>query len=163
MTAKDVIKSVFNSNFNVLSQYLSDLSDAELLMRPVPNANHIAWQLGHLISAEINLLSIVPGGGPLELPAGFAERHGKETAGLEPPKNFLTKAEYLSIFKKVRQQTFAKLEKLPDADLDKPNTGPLAKFAPKIGDLFLLVANHQMMHGGQIVVLRRKLGKPILM
>src|SRR5262249_13213136 len=157
MTAKDAIKSVFNSNFNVLSQYVSDLTDAELLVRPVPQANHVAWQLGHLISAEIGLLSWILGGKPLELPSGFVERHGKETAAVEPPKGFLTKAEYLSIFKKVREQTFAKLDQLPDADLDKPNTGRLAQFAPRIADLFLLVANHQMMHGGQFAVLRRKL------
>jgi len=163
MTAKDVIKSVYNGNFNILSQYVSDLTDAELLMRPVPGANHIAWQLGHLISAEISLLSAFPGGSRIELPAGFAERHGKETAAVEPPKNFLSKAEYLSIFKKVREQTFAKLDALPEADLDKKNTGPIPQFCPTIGSLFLLVANHQMMHGGQFAVLRRKLGKPILM
>jgi hypothetical protein len=163
MTAKDVIKSVYSSNFNVLSQYISDLTDAELLMRPVPGANHIAWQLGHLISAEISLLSAIPGGSKLELPSGFAERHGKDMAAVEPPKNFLTKAEYLSIFKKVREQTFAKLDALPEADLDKKNTGPLQQFCPTIGSLFLLVANHQMMHAGQFAVLRRKLGKPILM
>ena len=31
---------------------VSDLSDADLLVRPVPQANHIAWQLGHLILQE---------------------------------------------------------------------------------------------------------------
>jgi hypothetical protein len=162
MTAKDAIKRVFDSNFTILEKYVSDLSDADLLVRPVPGANHVAWQLGHLIASEISLLSSIPGGAPLELPPGFAERHGKETAAVEPPKGFLTKAEYLSIFKKVRAQTFAKLDKLPDADVDKPNTGRMAQLCPKIGDLFLLAATHQLMHAGQFVVLRRKLGKPIL-
>jgi hypothetical protein len=162
MTAKDAIKSVFDSNFSVLEKYVSDLSDADLLVRPVPGANHVAWQLGHLISAEISLLASIPGGAPLELPPGFPERHGKETAAVEPPKGFLAKAEYLSIFKKVRQQTLAKLDKLPDADLDKPNTGRMAQICPTLGHLFLLAATHQMMHAGQFVVLRRKLGKPIL-
>jgi uncharacterized damage-inducible protein DinB len=162
MTAKDAIKFVFNGNFHILNQYLTDLTDAELLIRPVPGANHVAWQLGHLIASEIMLLANIPGGSPLELPAGFAERHSKETAALEPPKGFLTKAEYLALFKKVREQTFAKLDKLPDSDLDKPNTGRMAQVAPTLGALFLLTANHQMMHGGQIAVLRRKLGKPIV-
>ncbi|HMF13814.1 MAG TPA: DinB family protein [Gemmataceae bacterium] len=162
MTAKDAIKRVFDTNFNVLEKYVSDLSDADLLVRPVPRANHAAWQLGHLIAAEISLLSSVPGGPPLELPPGFAERHGKETAAVDPPKGFLSKAEYMSIFKKVREQTFAKLDRLSDADLDKPNTGRMAQFFPTLGDLFLLVAGHQMMHAGQFAVLRRKLGKPIL-
>jgi uncharacterized damage-inducible protein DinB len=163
MTAKDAIKSVSNFNMHVLETYLSDLSDADLLTRPVPGANHIAWQLGHLISSEISMLSMIPGGSPLELPSGFAERHGKETAKLDPPKNFLTKAEYLSIFKRVREQTMAKLDKLPDADLDKPNTGSMSKMCTTLGLLFLLAVNHQMMHAGQFAVLRRKLGKPIMM
>jgi hypothetical protein len=162
MTAKDAIKTAFNGNFQVLNEYLKDLSDADLLVRPVPGANHTAWQLGHLIGGEIMLLAQIPGGSQLELPAGFVERHSKETASMEPPKGFLTKAEYLAIWKNVREQTFAKLDQLPDADLDKPSTGRMATFAPTWGHLFLLAANHQMMHGGQIAVLRRKLGKPIV-
>jgi uncharacterized damage-inducible protein DinB len=163
MTAKDAIKKTYDSQFLILNTYLTDLTDADLLVRPVPGANHIAWQLGHLISAEVQLLAAIPGGTSPELPSGFVERHGKETAALEPPKGFLTKAEYLALFKKVREQTFAKLDKLPEADLDKPNTGRMAQFAPTLGDLFLLTANHQLMHAGQFAVVRRKLGKPILM
>ena len=34
----------------------ADLSDADLLVRPAPSANHIAWQLGHLIASERNLV-----------------------------------------------------------------------------------------------------------
>jgi uncharacterized damage-inducible protein DinB len=51
---------------------------------------------------------------------------------------------------------------MSDADLDRPNTGRLAKFAPTLAALIVLIANHTLMHGGQAVVLRRKLGKPIL-
>ena len=52
MTAKDVLKNALKSNHEILSMYLSDLSDADLLVRPAPGANHIAWQLGHLIYSE---------------------------------------------------------------------------------------------------------------
>jgi hypothetical protein len=38
----------------------------------------------------------------------------------------------------------------------------MAKFAPRLGDLFQLVANHTLMHAGQFSVVRRKLGKPVL-
>jgi hypothetical protein len=38
----------------------------------------------------------------------------------------------------------------------------MAKFAPTVMALFLLTANHQMMHAGQFSVVRRKLGKPVL-
>jgi hypothetical protein len=38
----------------------------------------------------------------------------------------------------------------------------MAAFAPTLGHIFLLVANHTLMHAGQITVVRRLLGKPVL-
>ena len=36
--------------------YVQDLADADLLLRPVPGINHIAWQLGHLITGSKKML-----------------------------------------------------------------------------------------------------------
>jgi hypothetical protein len=162
MNAKEAIRTALTSSQNLLGWYLSDLSDADLLVRPVPTANHIAWQLGHLIDSEGHLLSHVPGAVYPELPAGWSEQHGKSTAAMDPPKGFATKAEYLSRFNKAREATLAILAKLSDADLDKPTQGNMAQFAPTLGALFLLEANHTLMHAGQFTVVRRKLGKPVL-
>ncbi len=163
MNAKDAIRNALKSTQHLLGWYLSDLSDADLLVRPVPQANHIAWQLGHLINAECNMMSkIAPAGTMPELPAGFKEQHDKTTAPAEPPKGFRTKEEYLGLFTKVRNATIAAVDKLSDADLDKPTTGDIAKFAPTVGALLLLAANHTTMHAGQFSVVRRKLGKPVL-
>ena len=57
MTAKDAIRQSLQGSQRVLGMLLDDLSDADLLVRPAPNANHIAWQLGHLIATESRLLS----------------------------------------------------------------------------------------------------------
>src|SRR5947209_19865942 len=85
MNAKDAIRTVMNSSEHVVSAYLSDLSDADLLVRPAPGANHIAWQLGHLIASEQWLLTKVPGAQLPELPAGFAEAHGKDRTKADGP------------------------------------------------------------------------------
>jgi uncharacterized damage-inducible protein DinB len=162
MNAKDAIRTALQSTQHMVPMYLEDLSDADLLVRPVPNANHIAWQLGHVISSEVRLLNHVPGAKFPELPPGFAEHYTKETAKDDNPKNFLPKKEYLTLFNRVREATLANLAKLPDAELDKPTTGPMAAYAPTLGALFLLTANHVMMHAGQYTVVRRKLGKPVL-
>src|SRR5438270_8200738 len=103
MKGTEVIQRALKGTAHSLNMYLSDLSDADLLVRPVPNANHIAWQLGHLVVAEPALL----GGQGLdttypELPAGFAEQHGKEQSAVEPPTGFGTKAQYLDLFNKTR-------------------------------------------------------------
>ena len=163
MQAKDVVKSALNSTQNMLEMYLSDLSDADLLVRPVPGANHIAWQLGHLINSERMLTtSNIPGSAYPELPAGWGDQHSKNTASMDPPKGFATKAQYLSLFNKTREATLAALGKLSDTDLDKPTTGQIAKHVPTLGALFLMHSTHVMMHAGQFTVVRRKLGKPVL-
>ena len=129
----------------------------------MPGANHIAWQLGHLIAAETHLAGPqLPGASYPQLPAGFNDTYGSAGASKDGPAGFLTKAEYLALFNRTRAVTLAELEKLSDADLDRPTAGPMAKFAPTLGNLFLLVANHTLMHAGQFSVVRRKLGKPVL-
>jgi hypothetical protein len=144
--------------------YLGDLSDADLLVRPAPGANHIAWQLGHLISGEIHLAKdqLTNAKYPA-LPQGFDEQHSKETAALEPAKGFLTKSQYLEMFNVTRKATIAAVGQLSQDDLDKPTTGKMADFAPTLAHLLLLIANHDLMHAGQFTVVRRKLGKPHIM
>jgi uncharacterized damage-inducible protein DinB len=162
MNVKDALRSGLKTNHEILKMYLSDLSDADLLVRPVPSANHIAWQLGHLIGAEARFQTTVPGGTPVELPAGFTEQHSKEKSAAESPAGFRTKPEYLDLFDRVRGSTLSALDRVAEADLDRPVDGPVARLAPTVGALFLLLANHEMMHAGQFTVVRRKLGKPVL-
>jgi hypothetical protein len=162
MNARDAIKIALNSTKDMLNSYLADFSDADLLVRPVPQANHIAWQLGHLISSEGKIGAAIPSASYPELPAGWSDRHGKGTAATEPPKGFATKAEYLALFNQARAVTLQAVEKLSDADMDKPTTGNMARWAPTIGALLMLQSNHTLMHAGQFTVVRRKLGKPIL-
>ena len=126
MTAKDAIQQSRQSSQRVLGMLLDDLSDADLLIRPAPKANHIAWQLGHVIAAENRLLGRLPGVTPPVLPDGFAERHSATASHQDSPQGFLRKAEYLDLYNKVREATLTALSQLPEADLDRPNTGPIA-------------------------------------
>ena len=161
MKGTEVIQAALKATGGLVEWYLSDLSDADLLVRPVPAANHIAWQIGHLIVGEGHLVAQgIPDVKYPELPAGFAEKYTKETSRSDT--GFLTKKQYLDLFNAGRQTTIAAVGKLTDADLDKPTSGKMAQFAPKVGDLLFLTAHHTTMHTGQWTVLRRKLGKPVL-
>ena len=162
MQAKDVIKLALKSNQDILNMFLADLSDQDLTVRPAPTANNIAWQLGHLITSEVGMGAVVAGARYPELPAGMKEAYNSKTAGATPPSGFLKKAEYLELFNKVRSATIATVERMTDADFDKPTTGSMAQWAPTVGALLLLTANHTMMHAGQFTVVRRVLNKPIL-
>lgn len=162
MNAKDAIRGSAALSLSVLKGYFSDMTDAELMQRPGPGCNHLAWQLGHLIKSEAGLLNDVCPGAAAELPAGFAEQHSKETTGSDDPSKFCTKQQYIDLFDKVRAATLAALDKLPDADLDQPGPERMRDFCPTVGSLFNLIATHPMMHAGQFVPVRRVLGKPVL-
>src|SRR5262249_10571445 len=147
VNAKDVIQTALASTKSFVEMYLADLSDADLLVRPVPGANTIAWQMGHLIASEPHLVRTqLPDAPYPELPAGFDQAHSKETAASDSPKGFRGKAEYLDLFNKVRSATLAALGKLSDADLSRPTQGRMAPFAPTLGAYFILIANHALMH-----------------
>jgi hypothetical protein len=163
MHGVDAIRTALQATQHLLTWFLSDLDDADLLVRPVAGANHIAWQVGHLIAAERGMVrQQLPAAAYPELPAGFAEQHGAATQTQDPPAGFATKGQYVDLFNQVRQATITELGKLADADLDRPATGRMASFAPTVGAVFLLASNHSLMHAGQFSVVRRKLGKPVL-
>ncbi|MCG8451163.1 MAG: DinB family protein [Pirellulales bacterium] len=163
MNAIDAIKNTMTTSTMVLKNYISDLEDSELMKRPGPECNHLAWQLGHLIASECMLLESLQPGAAAELPEGFAAQHDKETCGEDDPAKFCTKAEYLELFDKVQAATTAALDKLSEADLDGPAPERFREMFPTAGHIYILIATHPMMHAGQFVPVRRALGKPILM
>ena len=163
MNAKDAIRSSATLSAMVLKAYISDLDDADLMRRPGEGCNHLAWQLGHLIASEVQLLEILAPGQGAELPDGFAKAHSKESCDNDDPASFHGKQTYVELFDKVRAASLAALDRYADSDLDKPAPENFREFCPTRGDMFTLITTHPMMHAGQFVVVRRQLGKPILM
>jgi hypothetical protein len=161
MNAKDVIRSTIATAHELLTTYVSDLTDAELMTRPAPEANHVAWQLGHLIASEHQMLSDAGFTMP-DLPEGLAEAHSKEAATSSEPAKFSTKQEYLRWMGEQRTATLNHLAAVADADLDKPTPEPIRSYAPTVGALFNIIGIHELMHAGQFAPVRRKLNKPIL-
>ncbi len=159
MNARDAIKLNINSANMICQGYLADLTDAELLVRPVPGANHIAWQLGHLLVGEHEMMEVAYPGSMPALPAGFAEKYTNDTSKLDSAAAFHPKSVYLSVAAEQRAATLKILDKISDADLDKPAPEKLSAWLKTIGELFNMHGTHWMMHGGQWAIVRRKLGK----
>jgi hypothetical protein len=129
------------------------------MRRPVENANHIAWQLGHLIVSEHNLNNMVCADSMPPLPDGFAEQHNKEAASSDDAGHFCSKEEYLRYMSEQRSGTLALLEKLSDEDLESPAPEDIQKFGATVGAVIAGQSAHWMMHAGQWVIVRRQLGK----
>lgn len=154
--------ALLHMNLGMTQNTLADLSDADLMTRPVPGANHAIWQLGHLLCSEEWMMNQVKPG-PSLLPEGFAEKFKNDKVGIDDQSKFATKAELLDLLTKVRMSTIEKIAGLTTADLARKIPSPFRKGEETtIEFLCQMPAGHTMMHLGQFQVLRRKLGKPIL-
>lgn len=162
MNAKDPIKHNLDLAEMIITSYVGDLTDADILAIPVPGMNHIAWQLGHLISSERSFIEGIKPGSCPELPAGFDGVHSTkaETKGTEPGQ-FYSKDDYLKFYAAQRAATKAVIDALADADLDKPGPENMAQIAPTVGAVLNLIGQHYLMHAGQFVPVRRAAGKPV--
>jgi hypothetical protein len=159
MSIATQIKNELNMPGFVVQGYLQDLTDDQLFLRPHEKANHIAWQLGHLIASEHNLNNMVCPDSMPALPAGFAEKHSKEAATSDDQSAFCTKGEYLKAMEEQRAGTLALLDRLSDEELEKPAPEDIQKFGATVGAVIAGQSAHWMMHAGQWVIVRRQLGK----
>lgn len=163
MNGIEAIASSLESTGQMMELFLSDLDDRDILICPVEGANHIAWQVGHLISSEKFMMTgNLPGVHYENSPQDFDSTHSRESTCKTSTHGFLSKDAYLDQFRKTRSATLKAIRNLKETDLETPTTGRLAAKAPTIGKLFLLCSHHTLMHMGQFSVIRRKLGKPVL-
>jgi uncharacterized damage-inducible protein DinB len=161
MNAKDVIRHSLNLARLITTNYLQDLDDSALLVRPVPGMNPIAWQLGHLIMLERKMMEAVRPGRSPELPENFEANHSSSTAQSDDPSVFLSREQYQKLFDAQRNVTLQLLDEVSDEEMDKPSPEGFENLAPTVGLLFSLAADHEIMHSGQFTAVRRKLGKPV--
>ncbi len=158
-TAKDVIRLNLGAADYMLKSYLKDLSDDDLLVVAIEGTNPIAWQIGHIISAERWLAETVKPGASPPLPEGFDAAHNKETAAPHAFKPVATKADYLKAWDTQRAASLALLDALPDDQLGSPSG---IEFAPTFAAALNAIGGHALGHIGQFIAVRRKLGKPIV-
>jgi ferric-dicitrate binding protein FerR (iron transport regulator) len=159
MRIQDHIVHSLTFSLGMLERTVADFSDDDLLARPVGNANHAAWQIGHLICSDTRLAQAVATAP--ELPAGFAEKFTKETAATDT--GFPSKAELLQLYRRQREGIIAWVKAASDADLEKATPERLQRLGGSAGALLLFLPLHLTLHTGQIQVIRRALGKPVLM
>lgn len=159
MDTKSAIKAALDTANMISTSYLGDLTDEEMMHRPAPAANHIKWQIGHLIASENHMINqVVPGSLP-ELPDGFADKYNKEASKSDDPAAFDSKAELLKLHEQQRVATLAALQTVSDEDFDKAAPEDMQSYCPTVGHAFLMQDAHWMMHAGQWAVVRRQLGR----
>lgn len=159
MNSRDALKVALDMSEYVSMAYLGDLTDEDLMLRPHAACNHINWQIGHLVAGEHSMMNAHVSGGMPALPTGFAEKYTKETASSNDSKQFASKEQLLATYKEQRAATLKALAAVTDSQLDN-STG--LDYAPTLGALYSLQSSHWLMHCGQWVIVRRNLGKPVV-
>ncbi len=160
MDTREALITNLKTSAMVCGTYLNDLTDAEAMQRPHPDCNHINWQIGHLIASEHDMASAC--GQLPALPEGFAQKYAKQTASSDNAADFVPKTELMKIAAAQHEAVVNVIGGLSDEDLDKPGPENMKDYAPTLGAVATMLGSHWMMHAGQFVVLRRQLGRDIV-
>jgi hypothetical protein len=141
---------------------LEDLTDDEWFAQPAEAPTHVAWQIAHLAMAEYGLcLFRVRGRRPedLELMKGrFRKQFSRGSTPDPDPARNPTPAEIRDVLDRVHQRALSEMSEYVEDELQEKIEEPYAVFDTKLGAI-LFCSNHEMLHAGQIGMLRRLLGK----
>lgn len=142
---------------------IEDLEPAEWFWTPDPAVTHIAWQIGHMAFGQYGLVLFRQRGrqpGDAELMSGsFRKRFAKGSTPETDPAYYPPLPEIRQTFDRIHACCLKELAGMDEQGLDDPVEPPHAAFATRLGAL-LFAANHEMLHAGQIGLLRRLMGKP---
>ncbi len=144
----------------MVRDYLKDMSEDDLMVRPIPVVNHFKWQFGHLVISEnfhINALGLQP---MPALPDGFEETFSTDNAKIDDATHFPTKEEIFKVMQAQREGTLEILRSLNDEQLGQAAPDEIQFLGPTVGSIFAGDVTHWMMHLGQLVVIRKLLSKP---
>jgi len=142
---------------------LQDIDDAQWLTMPPGCTTHAAWQAAHLAMAQYGLCLFRQRGRSDAdrglLPRGFVKMYGKGSRPDPSPENNLAPSQIREVLARVSAQAIGEMEGFTEAHLAEPLDEPYAVYPTKLGAI-VFCAHHEMLHAGQIGLLRRLLGKP---
>ena len=141
---------------------LEDIGPEDWFRQPSEGVTHLAWQIGHLAMAEYALTLLrIRGKEPRDqtlMSNDFFRQFQKGTTPAPSAQDYPPVDEILDVFHRVHDQALRELAGYTDAQLDVPLPEPHAAFATKMGSVIFCSA-HEMLHAGQIGLLRRLIGR----
>jgi len=141
---------------------LAEIDERDWFVMPAECPTHVAWQVGHLAMAEYGL-GLFRQRGRAEIDAelmssSFRKQFARGSVPDADPTKYPTPAEIRAVFDKVHAQVLKEAPSFGPEQLKEPVEPPFAVEQTKLGAL-LLCSHHEMVHAGQLGLLRRLLGK----
>lgn len=151
-----------------LHSLIDDLQAEDWFWTPIGQpenafATHIAWQVGHIAMAEYGLMLFRQRGrADVDfdlMPSKFRKTFAKGSVATGERSDYPSPAEILAQLSKIHQQVLLEVPNFSESDLDQALDPPHAAYATRFGAM-IMAAHHEMLHCGQIGMLRRMMGKP---
>jgi uncharacterized damage-inducible protein DinB len=144
---------------------LETLPLSEWFTIPTGGVSHVAWQVGHIAMAEYRLCleRFRPRTTADEslISEGFLKLFSRESTPIADPTTYPSAAEIRSVYDRVHGRILDELTSYPDSELDLPPLKPHPLFSTRYAGL-RYAPLHEMIHCGQIAMIRRMLGqKPL--
>jgi hypothetical protein len=140
---------------------LDTIPEERWFEQPVGAASHVAWQVGHLAMAQYGLcLFRIRGRAEADLTlmsSAFRKKFSRGTTPDPQPAANPAVAEIREVFERVFEQSMLELPGYSEVVLSEAVEPPWAVEATKLGCL-LFCSHHEMIHAGQLGLLRRLLG-----
>ncbi len=164
MSTRDIAWGEIDAAHRYTLGLLEGVSEQDWFRQPTEGITHIAWQVGHLAAAQYSLCLLRLRGAQdanaQVLPPNFMKLFLRGTAPVPDPSKYPAPSEILETLAKVHAAVAAELPRHTDVDLEQPQRGkPHPLFTTTRGGLFWC-ARHEMLHAGQIGLLKRLLGYP---
>jgi hypothetical protein len=141
---------------------LQDIPPDEWFRMPQEGVTHVAWQVGHLAFAQYRLALLrLRGPRPDDaalLSPEFLKKYGADSVPDPDPARSPPAAVIRAVFDQVHERVMQEVAGHPEEDLDTPITLP-HPIAKTKGDALFWCAQHELVHAGQIALLRRLFGK----
>lgn len=122
---------------------------------------HIGWQVGHLAVAQYKIALLRVRGETSEdhalIPPHFVALFDRGTIPADDPQRYPAVAEITNVLNRVHEQTLAELRDLSERELLQPAANPHPR-AKTILDCYRWCSQHEMLHAGQIGLIKRLLG-----
>ncbi len=122
---------------------------------------HVAWQVGHLAMADYRLLLERVRAAREEdaqlISQEFLALFGKGSTPQEDAGLYPSCEEIVAVFTRVRAAGLEEVRNLADEELDNPALKPHRLFKTKLGSV-QWCGDHELMHAGQLGLLKRLLG-----
>ncbi|TWT66873.1 DinB superfamily protein [Posidoniimonas polymericola] len=160
-TRIDAAVARMKSTRAVLKSFLADLQPDEWFWMPHEGVTNVVWQVGHIAAAQYGLCMVRARGeqvtDQLLMPQELRERYGRASTPSATPAENVDPHEVVRVLDAIGEHAYSELALLDDDFLDTPLDDPHPMFKTGLESVEF-AASHELMHIGQVVLLRRLMG-----